>query len=155
MTIESIKRCSGCGWEVYKSAWSSRKNDWLCISCMREYHPPWMTLILFDGSIHKLWNLEVGTYEAFSDVEEIEWCGWNVRSKQETIYRLVPRVKAVVYHMEYHGKAVCGRCVDYKFFDDGATCLAAACEVAAHPHRDESKIQAPPTKSRFAEWTMG
>jgi len=146
-------KCSSCGKANDPLVWSDRKEDHLCIECVRLYHPPRMTLIKFNqGSYNRLWNLEIGVYEEFSDVEDIDCCDWFVRSKQETLYSIVPKVQATIYHMEYFGEAVCGRCVDYPFFEDSETCISQACEKAAKPHRPESEIQYPKERSKYIQW---
>jgi hypothetical protein len=114
-----------------------------------------MTLVDFtDGGHRMLWNIEVGDYETFGDIEDIEWCGWIVRSKQKTLYRHVPRVVSVVYHLEFHGTVACGRCVDYKFFDSDATpCMSVGCEKLAKPWRDKKDMQFPPERSKYSLWS--
>ena len=125
----------------------------MCAACQRLYNPPYMTLIRFDqGSYHRLWNLEVGDYEMFSEVEGIELCGWFVRSEQETLFSLVPKVIATVYHMEYLGDAACGRCVDYRYFESNDKCLAEACAKVAKPFKPMEDIQYPPERSRYSTW---
>jgi len=124
------------------------------IEYMREHNPPFMTLINFDqGSFKRLWNLEVGDYEDFNKIEDIEWCGWMIRSKQDTLYSLVPKVTATVYHMEFFGEFKCGRCVEYKYFTSRDKCLAAGCKKMAKPHRAAKDMQMPPIQSRYKKWT--
>jgi hypothetical protein len=126
----------------------------MCKSCVRKHYPPWMTLIYFNsGSFKRLWNLEIGDYEQFSNIEDIEWCGWMMRSKQDTLYSLMPRVTATVYHMEFFGDFPCGRCIDYPYFNKEKTCMAHACQHMCKPLKDVKDMQLPPVESRYVKWT--
>lgn len=145
-------KCPICKRKNVETFWCTRKQRCMCALCMRMYNPPYMTLMEFTtGNYRRLWNLEVGIYEEFSNPEEIKWCGWMVRSRQETVYK--PEVRAIVYHMEYFGDAVCGRCVNYQYFEPGDKCLAAACEKAAGTPKLKAEIQYPPERSRYVKWT--
>ena len=148
-----METCLSCNKEA-ETFWSERRKRYLCSPCMRVYDPPYMTLMKFNlGNYNRLWNLEVGQYEEFSNVEEIEWCGWIVRSRQETVYKLVPKVVAIVYHMEFFGNIVCGRCVGYPCFEVAGACMSVACEKLAKPHRPKAQIEHPPEGSRYVKWT--
>jgi len=127
---------------------------YLCEKCMRLFHPPRMTLIKFSqGNYKRLWNIEVGAYEAFYDVKDLEWCEWFVRSTQTALYRVVPEIYATIYHLEFHGNMACGRCVGYPYFDKTAQpCMSKACEKVALPRKPESERQYPPERSRFETW---
>lgn len=93
-------------------------------------------------------------YEQFKAIEDIEWCGWMVRSKQDTLYSLTPKTRVLVYHMEYFGDYDCGRCVDYQFFNkDMAKCTSVACKPMSVPWREKKDIQWPPEKSRYVTWS--
>ena len=155
MMLHNKYRCKMCGQECPGIFWLERKRMYMCASCMRIHNPPHMTLIKFtQGSCKSLWNMEVGMYETFNDIEEIEWCGWVMRSKQETLYNHMPRVTATIYHMEFFGEEhSCGRCVDYNFFKESNTnCLGAACKKLAKPFRPPAEIQYPPERSRYKTW---
>ena len=114
---------------------------------------PSITLLMFKQStFKKLWNIEVGVYEEFNNIEDIEWCGWVMCSKQDTVYRLEPnKVDATVYHLEYNGEATCGRCPG---FNGGLaeSCMALACQPACKPHRPIDQQQGPPIESRYKKW---
>jgi len=145
--------CPVCKWVNTPTFWVPKQEKYMCAECMRLYNPPYMTLIKFlQGSYHALWNLEVGVYENFKKVEDIEGCGWFIRSKQETLYRRMPRVYAMVYHLEYFGHIKCGRCVDYPYFSSDDVCLPTLCEKVALPHKKRSEIQYPPERSRYTKW---
>jgi len=152
MIMGPTDTCPKCG-EKVPTFWAPRQKVFMCAACQRLYNPPYMTLLRFDqGSYNKLWNLEVGDYEMFSEVEGIELCGWLVRSEQETLYSLVPKVTAFVYHMEYFGDVTCGRCVNYLYFESDNRCLAEACAKVAKPFKPMKDIQYPPERSRYAKW---
>jgi len=148
--------CKICNQKATETYWLDRKRMYICAPCMRLYNPPFMTLIKFNqGSYHKLWNLEIGQYEEIDKVEELEWCGWTVRSTQETLYSLVPRVISFVYHMEFFGEHSCGRCVNYQYFDlddPAKDCLSHACKKLAVPFKPTKDIQYPPERSRYTKW---
>ena len=152
MIMGSKHICSACGKHT-ETFYSHRQKSFMCAACQRLYNPPYMTLMQFDqGSIHRLWNLEVGCYEEFKDVAEIENCGWFVRSKQETMLSRVPRIYAFIYHMEYFGDIKCGRCVEYPYFDSDDHCLPTICKNSAQPFRCTKDIQYPPERSRYTKW---
>lgn len=143
-------KCDGYG-NLY---WDKKRKEYLCPDCHRLYTPPYMTLVDLQGNNKKLWNLEVGMYEQFKAIEDIEWCGWMVRSKQDTLYSLTPKTRVLVYHMEYFGDYDCGRCVDYQFFNkDMAKCTSVACKPMSVPWREKKDIQWPPEKSRYVTWS--
>lgn len=144
--------CPTCKKEAGLYSWSSIKEDYVCSECMRRYQPPYMTLVRFhQGSYQKLWNLETGVYENFDKPEELEWCGWEVKSKQDSIYSVLPKVNVTVFHLEFHGDFACGRCVEYRHFDKNVSrCLAAACKKQAIPFRKD--ISFPPEQSRYKRW---
>ena len=145
--------CPKCG-EYATLYCSDSAHTPVCANCLREWYPPFMTLIKFDqGSYQKLWNLEVGDYEDFDKVSDLELCDWIVKSRMELLYRKEPRVKAVVYHMEFHGDVACGRCIHFPFPKDWSECLSQACSKLAKPHRPEHEIQYPPERSKFVQWT--
>lgn len=152
MMMGSEHTCSSCKKDA-ATFWAPRQKVFMCAACQRLYNPPYMTLIKFShGTFNNLWNLEIGDYETFSETSEIEICGWFVRSKQETLFSLVPKTTAIVYHMEYHGDEACGRCVSYKYFESGDECLAMACKKFAKPFRPAKDITYPPQKSRYVKW---
>jgi len=145
--------CPVCKWVNMPTFWAPKQEKYMCAKCIRLHNPPYMTLMKFlQGSYKALWNLEVGVYEDFGELEEIEECGWFVRSTQEMAYKIEPKVHAVVYHLEYFGSAACGRCIGYPFFEATTECLPAACEKAASPHKKRSEIQYPPRRSRYTKW---
>lgn len=148
-------KCSCCGSdnEPIYTLFRSKIHD-LCCGCMRKYNPPSMTLVKFrQANYDRLWNLEVGVYEKFSNVEDLEWCGWFIRSRQQTVYRRVPKLEAVVFTLEYFGTVKCCRCVDYEYFDDLMdVCVCASCKDTARPKLPESKIEWPPQQSRLQTW---
>jgi hypothetical protein len=151
--IREEEKCSCCSVRE-RSFWDNKRERWFCLKCMREFNPPTMTLVSFrPSSYHKLWNVELGIYEIFASLEDIEWCGWITRSRQETVFRADPRVDATVYHLEYHGPAACGRCVGYEYFGpEMSECLSVACEKSAQPKLEPHLINWPPVKSRYATW---
>ncbi len=150
MIMGSESKCPMCGWNNVLTLWALKQKKYMCLACMRLYNPPYMTLVKFlQGSYHMLWNLEIGAYEKFEKVEEIERCGWFVRSRQETTYG---QTYAIVYHLEYFGHARCGRCVDYPFFNSDTKCLPKICEEVAVPHKKQSEIQYPPERSKYSKW---
>lgn len=153
MIMGSKHTCPVCKKKA-ETFWAPRQKKFMCAACQRLYNPPYMTLIEFcQGSFNKLWNMEIGDYEEFPDSAEIEICGWFTRSRQETLYSYVPKVTAVVYHMEYFGDAACGRCVDYPYFESKDKCLAMACKKFAKPFKPPADIQYPPQRSRYIQWT--
>jgi len=130
-------------------------NGVMCTQCLRQYYPPNMTLLRFEqGSVKRLWNVDIGLYEDLNDVEDLSWCGWFLRSKQETIYRKSPIVKATVYFMEYYGDFACGRCLDYPYFPtkDPDPCKAIICSNVCKPKLSKDKIQTAPAQSRYRKW---
>ena len=134
--------------------WAERQLDYMCAACQRMYNPPWMTLVKFSqGDRERLWNIEVGEYEDFDKTSAIELCDWNVRSTQEVIISLVPRVKVCVYHLEYNGEIKCGRCVDYPYFESDQECLSQACQNLAKPWRKLEDRKYPHERSRYVKWT--
>lgn len=146
-------KCVVCKQEKDDTYWAPHRKEYICASCMRMYNPPYMTLIKFkQANYNKLWNLEVGLYEDFEKAEEIELCGWIIRSRQETIYKHMPKVFAIVYHMEFFGDVACGRCVDYPYFESTDNCLSAACKKAAKPFKPKEQIEYPLERSRYATW---
>jgi hypothetical protein len=146
-------KCQACNKENIETFWAVRQELFMCALCQRLHNPPHMTLIKFpNGTFSKLWNLEIGGYEDFSEVSEIEICGWFMRSRQESLFSFVPKFIATVYHMEYFGEAACGRCVNYPYFESGDHCLAMACKRFARPFRDPEDIQYPPVRSRYTTW---
>lgn len=126
----------------------------VCSTCMRLHNPPRMTLIRFEqGNYRRLWNVEIGVYEEIKDINDLtEFCGWICRSKQETLYRVDPKVEATVYHLEYFGKVKCGRCVDYPYFESDDHCLSSACEKVAFPFKEKSLQQGSSEESRYIKW---
>jgi hypothetical protein len=145
-----IMKCHNCNTISKRLIFDRGTDKFLCLKCMRLFNPPTMTLIKFNsGSYKKLWNLEIGEYELFDKVEDIAICDWFIRSIQTVHYE---HTIATVYHLEYFGDAICGRCVDYKYFDKGAKCLSVACEKMAKPWKHESEIQYPPERSRYSKW---
>ena len=144
--------CPKCGVEA-PVFWAQRQHIYMCVSCQRLYNPPYMTLVRFNqGSIRKLWNLEIGEYEDFDKVEDINLCDWMVRSHQVTPYSIVPRVTVNVYHLEYFGDLRCGRCINYPFFESDQTCLSRACQKMAKPFKSPKDIQYPPERSKYVQW---
>lgn len=150
----TIGDCSSpnCDWKAAEVFLDVK--GYFCPDCMRSNNPPYMTLINFQqGNYKKLWNLEIGMYESFDSIKDLEWCGWLLRSQQETLYRIMPRVMAMVYHLEYHGTVHCGRCVDYKYFTDELTyCMSNACQRVAKPHRSPKEIDYPPQESYWSRY---
>lgn len=146
--------CQYCGKRAGQLIFCNINKAFLCKDCMRLFHPPRMTLIKFkQGNYKKLWNIEVGTYEGFYDVSDIEWCDWFIRSKCEVIYKRVPRIEATIYHLEFHGEVACGRCIDYPYFDKQSQyCMSEACQAAALTRKPESEREYPPERSRFEKW---
>jgi hypothetical protein len=147
-----MNSCPACKKEAKRYTFSNFKGEYVCPSCMRAYQPPYMTLVRFhQGSYQNLWNLETGIYENIDKPEELEWCGWEIRSKQDSVYSVSPKVNVTVYHLEFFGTAACGRCVEYDHFAEDATpCLAAACKNQAVPFRKD--ISFPPEISRYKRW---
>jgi hypothetical protein len=153
MIMGPANTCPMCNKEK-PTFWAGRQQVYMCAECQRIYNPPFMTLVRFSqGNYKRLWNIEVGAYEDFDKVSAIELCDWNVRSTQETIYSLVPRVKAWVYHLEYNGEIKCGRCVDYPYFGSEQACLSQACQKLAMPWRAMKDRQYPHERSRYVKWT--
>jgi len=152
MIMGPTNTCPKCEKEA-ATFWAPKQKVFMCAACQRLYNPPYMTLIRFNqGSYNRLWNLEVGAYEMFSEIEGIEWCGWFVRSEQETLYKLMPRVVATVYHMEFFGDVGCGRCVNYPYFEPDDKCMAEACKKVAKPFKPTKDIEYPPERSRYTTW---
>jgi hypothetical protein len=144
------KRCPVCDCDNVPTFWINKQKKYMCNKCIRAHNPPYMTLMKFlQGSYRMLWNLEVGAYEKFQQVEDIVECGWFIRSKQRTSYG---QTYAIVYHLEYFGKAKCGRCVNYPYFEGGRDCLPDICKELAVPHKKQSEIQYPPERSRYSKW---
>jgi len=147
----TVSECAMCKEDTEETYWSYKYKVFMCSICMRQYNPPYMTLMKFlQGSYNMIWNLECGSYESFNKVEEITDCGWFIRSTQETIYKQNPKVCANVYHLEYFGSVACGRCEDYPYFDGGA-CLPSICEKMT-TRKKQSEIQYPPERSRYSKW---
>ena len=90
-----IKECDICHKEdgiLYVTSYEKI----LCEDCIRKYDPPRMTLVTYDLS-QTIFNLEVGEYEKIKNVYTFEQCGWFVRSRQISVYQLVPRAIMTVW----------------------------------------------------------
>lgn len=137
-----------CGKRVENLWWNKAGTKEMCSPCMCQHYPPTMTLWKFTN---KLWNVDVGAYEQIENPEDLDWCGWFLRSEQETIYRREPLVKVIVYFMEYLGDYVCARCADYPYFSSGdsTVCKAVACKdmCKTKPNTDKGPVQ-----SRYRKW---
>jgi hypothetical protein len=151
LAIVTKETCPKCG-DLATLYCRTAMDTPMCRDCLREWHPPFMTLIKFQqGSYNKLWNLEIGDYEEFDKVDHISICDWVVKSRQETNYS--HNTRAIVYHMEYNGDVACGRCYGFPFPKDWQECLSQACSKFARPHKPEKQIQYPPERSRYVKWT--
>ena len=153
MIMGPENKCQICEKKNTETFWAEQQQKFICAECMRLYNPPYMTLLRFEqGSFHRLWNLEVGEYEDFGKIGAITICDWMIRSRQETLYRLVPRTRVTVYHLEYFGEVPCGRCVDYPYFEPGEPCLSQACKTMAKPFKPSKDIQYPQERSKYTKW---
>lgn len=124
-----------------------------CAECLLRHHPPTMTLATFDNNNRIIYNIEVGRYESVNSIETFEDCGWFIRSKQESLYRLMPRVTVNVYHLEYYGTYKCCRCKDHPAFASFGSiiCQAAACVSFQEKKKPEDRNY-PQERSKFYEY---
>ena len=140
-------KCGRCGLEIERR-FLTKTNKSVCIKCMRVYDPPRMTLGIFDKSPY-IWNFEAGRYEKTADIEQLEWCGWFVRSKQEILYGILLHTKAVIYHMEFEAGVKCLRRLDYPFFEDGIQeCGVEECREFCN-RKEPLKFKFPMRRSNF------
>lgn len=151
--ISGLGECERCGISAGKRFLTRTKKS-VCIKCMRIYDPPRMTLGVVNESSH-MWNFEANKYEDVADIEWLEQCGWFTRSRQEILYKLLPRVRAIIYHMEFsrsehrRPSMKCLRCLDYPFFEDGMNeCGVEACRKFCNS-KEPPKFKFPTRRSRF------
>lgn len=148
--IPGLGKCELCGLKTGKR-FLTKNNKPVCFKCMRLYDPPRMTLVTMGSSSH-IWNPDANKYEDVESIHSLEQCGWFVRSSQEILYKVLPRVTAVVYRMEFHeyGPGVkCLRYPDYPFFEDGIQeCGVDKCRKFCKS-KEPPKFEFPMRRSRF------
>ena len=146
-------RCSNC--DAFSMVyWHSKSKKYMCKPCIRKVDPPFMTLVSINRKgCDVLWNVEIGAWEEFKDIEDIGWCGWMPRSIQKIQYNTVPRLITTVYHMEFYGEANCSRCVDYPYFEPWANdCVASCCKNFSVPKKPIEDREYPVERSRYVKW---
>jgi hypothetical protein len=120
-----------------------------CGTCFDKIYPPFITIMLFPNSNPALYNIEVGKYEKFNDINIFTICGWEIRM----VSLLSTGVE--MYHLEYFGEYNCPRCLDNRGQMENNSgnkyCVAATCRDFIDKKQSHERTY-PNQKSFYLTW---
>jgi len=120
-----------------------------CSTCFDKIYPPFITIMLFPDSNPTLYNVEVGKYEKFNDINTFTMCGWEIRM----VMLLSTGVE--LYHLEYFGEYNCPRCLNNRSEignpSSSTYCATSVCHDFVDKKPPHERVY-PNEKSLYLSW---